>query len=41
MSLRAIASELAAQGHLNERGRPFNPKSVLAMLNGRIEVSSS
>ena len=32
MSLRAIASELAAQGHVNEHGRPFNPKSVLAML---------
>jgi len=34
MSLRTIARELAAQGHLNERGRPFNPKSVKALLEG-------
>jgi hypothetical protein len=27
-SLRAISAELAEQGHLNERGRPFSPKSV-------------
>jgi DNA invertase Pin-like site-specific DNA recombinase len=32
MSLRKIADELAQQGHLNERGKPFNPKSVSAML---------
>jgi hypothetical protein len=32
MSLRAVAAELAAQGHLNELGRPFNPKSVVTML---------
>lgn len=32
MSLRAIATELAARGHLNEHGKPFNPKSVQAML---------
>lgn len=32
MSLRAIAAELAADGKLNERGRPYNPKSVAAML---------
>jgi hypothetical protein len=32
LSLRAISPELAAQGFLNERGRPFNPKSVAAML---------
>ena len=31
-SLRAIAAELAAAGHVNERGQPFNPKSVAAML---------
>ncbi len=31
-SLRAISAELAAQGHLNERGKPFNPKSVAVML---------
>ena len=35
LSLRAIAGELAAQGYLNERGKPFNPKSVAAMLAGR------
>ena len=27
-----IAAELAARGFLNERGSPFNPKSVTAML---------
>ena len=32
LSLRAISAELAEQGHLNERGKPFNPKSVAAML---------
>jgi len=32
LSLRAIAAEMAAQGFLNERGRPFNPKSIAAML---------
>jgi DNA invertase Pin-like site-specific DNA recombinase len=32
MSLRAIAAELAAQGHLNERGMAYNPKSIAAML---------
>jgi DNA invertase Pin-like site-specific DNA recombinase len=32
MSLRAIATELAAQGHLNSLGKPYNPKSVAAML---------
>ena len=35
MSLRAISAELAAQGHLNGRGKPFNPNSIAAML-GRI-----
>jgi DNA invertase Pin-like site-specific DNA recombinase len=35
LSLRAVSAELAAQGHLNERGRPFNPKSVAAMLTAR------
>jgi len=34
MSLRAIASELAAKGHVNERGITYNPKSVAAMLGG-------
>ena len=32
LSLRAISAELAEEGHLNERGRPFNPKSVGVML---------
>ena len=32
LSLRRIAAELAADGFLNERGCPFNPKSVAAML---------
>jgi DNA invertase Pin-like site-specific DNA recombinase len=32
LSLRAIAAKLAARNVLNERGRPFNPKSVAAML---------
>lgn len=33
MSLRAIAAELAAAGHLNERGAPFNPRAVLELVN--------
>lgn len=33
MSLRAISAELAAAGHLNERGAPFNPRAVLEMVN--------
>ena len=32
MSLRDISKALAAQGHLNERGKPFAAKSVAAML---------
>lgn len=32
MSLRAIAAELKEAGHVNERGRAYNPKSVAAML---------
>jgi DNA invertase Pin-like site-specific DNA recombinase len=32
MSLRDISASLAVQGHLNERGRPFNAKSVASML---------
>ena len=27
-SLQRISRELAAKGYVNERGRPFNPKSV-------------
>ena len=34
MSLRKISAELAKAGHLNEQGRPYNPKSVLALING-------
>ena len=33
MSLRAISAELAIQGYLNERGRPYNPKSIASMLS--------
>jgi hypothetical protein len=32
MSLRAVSAKMAAQGYLNERGKPFNPKSVAVML---------
>jgi hypothetical protein len=32
LSLRAISAELAARGVLNERGRPFHPQSIAAML---------
>ena len=32
MSLRQIAAALAAEGHLNELGRPFAAKSVASML---------
>lgn len=31
-SLRKIAALLAEAGHLNERGKPFNPKSVKALI---------
>src|ERR1700733_7236169 len=34
LSLRAISAELAAQGHLNEHGKPFNPNSIASMLAG-------
>jgi DNA invertase Pin-like site-specific DNA recombinase len=33
ISLRAISTELAARGYLNENGRPFAAASVQAMLN--------
>ena len=39
MSLRAISAELAARGHVNERGKPFNPNSIAAMLGGCHEGS--
>ena len=32
LSLRAISAELAAGGYLNERGLPYNAKSVASML---------
>jgi DNA invertase Pin-like site-specific DNA recombinase len=32
MSLRAVSAEMAARGFLNERGAPFNHKSVASML---------
>jgi DNA invertase Pin-like site-specific DNA recombinase len=31
-SLRAKSAELEAQGFVNERGKPFNPKSIRSML---------
>ena len=31
-SLREISAELAAAGYVNERGRPFNPKSISVMV---------
>jgi len=31
-SLRAVASELARRGYLNERGKPFAAKSIASML---------
>lgn len=34
LSLRAISAELASHGLLNERGKPFNPKSIASMLAG-------
>ena len=33
LSLRKISAELAKLGHLNEQDRPYNPKSVLAMID--------
>jgi hypothetical protein len=33
-TLRAISAELAAQGHLNENGRPFAAASIASMLAG-------
>ena len=34
MSLQRIAKHLAEAGHVNEYGRAYNPKSVLAMVKG-------
>ena len=36
MSLRKIARELQKVGHVNINGRPFNPASVKAMVEGRL-----
>lgn len=33
MSLREIAAELAKVGHVNERGKTYNPKTVLTMVS--------
>jgi DNA invertase Pin-like site-specific DNA recombinase len=38
-SLRRISAELAAEGHLNERGQPYNAKSIRAMLVQRIPAT--
>ncbi len=35
LSPRAMSAEFAAQGYLNERGAPSNPKSAAAMLAAR------
>ena len=32
LSLRGVASELAARGFLNERGKPYAAKSIASML---------
>jgi hypothetical protein len=32
LSLRAVSAAMAAQGFLNERGAPFNHKSIATML---------
>jgi hypothetical protein len=32
LSLQGIAAELAAVGHVNEHGKPYNPKSIAAMV---------
>jgi DNA invertase Pin-like site-specific DNA recombinase len=35
LSLRAISAALEAEGHRNEKGRPYNPKSIASMLSPR------
>ena len=32
LSLRAISAALAAEGHLNERGKPFAAQAIASML---------
>ncbi len=34
LSLRKISAALAEAGHLNEHGRPFNPRSIKVMVEG-------
>ena len=34
LSFRQISARLAEAGHRNERGLPFNPQSVRAMIEG-------
>jgi hypothetical protein len=34
VSLRAVASALAAAGHVNVNGKPYAPKSIKNMLKG-------
>lgn len=31
---RQIDNELPAEGYVNERGKPINPKSIKAMIDG-------
>jgi DNA invertase Pin-like site-specific DNA recombinase len=40
LSLRAISKALAAEGHLNERGKPFAAKSVASMLASQPKASA-
>ncbi len=40
MSLRKISAKLAEPGHLNERGRPFNPRSVKTTVERYLGVYS-
>ena len=34
MSFREISAKLEEAGHINDRGQPFNPQSVRAMVTG-------
>jgi DNA invertase Pin-like site-specific DNA recombinase len=40
LSLRDISKALAAEGHLNERGKPFAAKSVASMLESQRKASA-
>jgi hypothetical protein len=33
-AVRQIDNELAAEGYVNERGKPINPKSIKAVIDG-------